>query len=51
METPKKSNAQNTSTTLKKCLENPLWRKAYEFIKRESNFLLKNHYYDDLYEE
>jgi hypothetical protein len=47
METPKKQNVQNTSITLKECLENQAWLDAYEKIKRDTAYRLKNHYYDE----
>ena len=36
METQNKQNAQNTYITLKECLENEDWVKAYELIKRDT---------------
>ena len=47
MEIPNKNNAQNTYTTLKECLEDPVWQSAYEKIKRDTANRLKNHFYDD----
>lgn len=46
-ETPNKENARNTSTTLKKCSEDPAWLKAYEIIKRAEEYILKNKCYGE----
>lgn len=46
-ETPNKQPVQNTMLTLKKCAEDPEYRKAYEIILRDAKYRLKNHFYDD----
>lgn len=46
METPKKNNVRHTYTTLKECLEDPNWEKAYDIILRNLKYRLKNHCYE-----
>lgn len=43
----KKKNVHHTYITLKECVNNPDWKKMYEVIKRDTEFRLKNHFYDD----
>lgn len=45
-ETPKKNNVRHTYTTLKECLEDPNWGKAYDIILRNLKYRLKNHCYE-----
>lgn len=47
METPKKNNAPHTYTTLKECLKDPRWEKAYNLLLRNIRTMIKNNMYDD----
>ena len=47
METPNKKNVRNMYTTLKECLTNQAWLKAYEKLKRDTSNIIRNHLYDD----
>lgn len=47
MENQKKDPVQGTHITMKECLNDPEWQKAYELIVRDTKYRLKNHFYDD----
>lgn len=47
METQKEENVQNTSNTMKKCLSNSEYLKAFKWLVKEQKTRLKNRYYNE----
>ena len=47
METQKEENVQNTLNTMKKCLSNSEYLKAFKWLVKEQKTRLKNRYYNE----